>query len=195
MSILSGFFKTKKYRKTSDGYKLQSLWTSSQTVEMNDGNTAETNLGAIKGITSSLASTSSNYALSASAGKNLQDQVSTLNTNLSALNDITIIDLSSWDRNHLQNAYQYIFRLNAKQKQCNVCGTMTFANVPIGEGLFTVPQSIKAVHGAFLIGHSLSGNTCIIKIPAANETDQIAVAYGMQIVADTYFFNDIYFTA
>lgn len=82
MSILSGFFKTKKYRKTSDGYKLQSLWTSSQTVEMNDGNTAETNLGAIKGITSSLASTSSNYALSASAGKNLQDQVSTLNTNL-----------------------------------------------------------------------------------------------------------------
>lgn len=51
-------------------------------VTMGDGNTAETNLGAIQGITSSLASTSTNYALSASAGKNLQDQVSTLNTNL-----------------------------------------------------------------------------------------------------------------
>lgn len=121
--------------------------------------------------------------------------ISELNTNLSALNDITIIGLSPWDRNYLQDAYQYTFRLNAKQKQCNVCGTMTFSNVPIGGVLFTVPPSIMAIHGAFLIGHSLSGNMCIIKIPAANETDQIAVAYGMQIVADTYFFNDIYFTA
>lgn len=37
MSILSGFFKTKKYRKTDDGYRLQSEWTSADTVEMNDG--------------------------------------------------------------------------------------------------------------------------------------------------------------
>lgn len=83
MSILSGFFKTKKYRKTDDGYKLQSEWTSSETVEMGDGNTAEENLGAIQGITSSLASTSNNFALSASAGKDLQDQISDLNTDLS----------------------------------------------------------------------------------------------------------------
>lgn len=55
---------------------------NSTQVTMGDGHTAETNLGAIKGITSSLASTSTNYALSASAGKSLQDQVSTLNTNL-----------------------------------------------------------------------------------------------------------------
>lgn len=39
MAILSGFFKTKKYRKTSDGYKLQSEWTNSETVEMSDGST------------------------------------------------------------------------------------------------------------------------------------------------------------
>lgn len=90
MSILSGFLKTKKYRKKDDGnYQLQSEWTSSETVEMGDGNTLETNLGSIKGITSSLSSTSSNYALSASAGKSLQDQtttntnsINTLNTNL-----------------------------------------------------------------------------------------------------------------
>ena len=37
MSILSGFLKTKKYRKTNDGYKLQSEWTSASTVEMSDG--------------------------------------------------------------------------------------------------------------------------------------------------------------
>ena len=82
MSILSGFFKTKKYRKTDDGYKLQSEWTSSETVEMGDGNTAEENLGAIQGITSSLASTSDNYALSASAGKDLQDQITYVNDSL-----------------------------------------------------------------------------------------------------------------
>lgn len=39
MAILSGFFKTKKYRKTSDGYMLQSEWTDSETVEMSDGST------------------------------------------------------------------------------------------------------------------------------------------------------------
>ncbi len=44
MSILSGFFKTKKYRKTDGGYKLQSEWTSSETVEMNDGTTLENKL-------------------------------------------------------------------------------------------------------------------------------------------------------
>lgn len=75
MSILSGFLKTKKYRKTANGYKLQSEWTSSQTVQMDDGNTLQNNLGAIKGITSSLTSTNSSYALSAAAGKNLQEQL------------------------------------------------------------------------------------------------------------------------
>ena len=82
MSILSGWLKTRAYRKTTDGYKKESRDTSSETVFMNDGNTAETNLGDIKGITSSLASTSANYALSASAGKNLQDQVTDLSTDL-----------------------------------------------------------------------------------------------------------------
>lgn len=47
MSILSGFFKTKKYRKTDDGYRLQSEWTSASTVEMADGTTLETALGRI----------------------------------------------------------------------------------------------------------------------------------------------------
>ena len=56
MSILSGFFKTKKYRKTTDGYKLESNWTSGNTVELDDGNTVQNNLGAIKGITTSYSS-------------------------------------------------------------------------------------------------------------------------------------------
>ena len=82
MSILSGYGKYKRYILTSEGYKLCSQWTSSNTVEMGDGNTAETNLGSIKGITDSLTATSSNIALSASAGNNLQTQVDTLNSNI-----------------------------------------------------------------------------------------------------------------
>ena len=85
MSILSGFFKTKKYRKTDTGYQLQSEWTSASTVEMADGNTAETNLGAIQGITDSLTATSSNIALSAKAGNNLQGQIDTVNSNLGVI--------------------------------------------------------------------------------------------------------------
>lgn len=75
MSILSGYNKYKRYIKTTDGYKLVSQWTSSNTVEMDDGNTLETNLGAIQGITSSLATDNENYALSASGGMRLQEQI------------------------------------------------------------------------------------------------------------------------
>lgn len=88
MSILSGFLKTKKHRKMADGnYKLQSEWTSASTVEMADGNTAETNLGAIQGITDSFTATSSNIALSAKAGNNLQGQIDTVNSNLDKKQD------------------------------------------------------------------------------------------------------------
>lgn len=114
MAILSGFFRSKKRRKTNDGYKLESQWTSSQTVVMGDGtddtdtvesrfgdikgittsttesetgkvldaSTYATNVGAIQGITSSLATDNENYALSASAGKDLQDQITDVNSNL-----------------------------------------------------------------------------------------------------------------
>ena len=43
MSILSGISKIKKYIKTSSGYKLLSQWTSSNTVEMDDGTTLQDN--------------------------------------------------------------------------------------------------------------------------------------------------------
>lgn len=91
MSILSGFFKTIKYRMTNEGYKWQSEKTSSQTVVMGDGtdntDTAEKRFGAINGITSSLNTNNDNYALSAAGGYNLQSQVAKLNTNLSKKQD------------------------------------------------------------------------------------------------------------
>ena len=64
MSILSGFLKEKRYKKTTNGYKLVSQDTQSDTVFMPDGNTAATNLGSIQGISSSSTATSDNIAAS-----------------------------------------------------------------------------------------------------------------------------------
>lgn len=80
MSILSGYGKFKRYVLTDTGYKLCSQWTSSNTVQFDDGNTAQSKLGAINGITDSFTSTSSNVALSAKSGKNLQDQITALSS-------------------------------------------------------------------------------------------------------------------
>lgn len=91
MSIASGFTKMKNYILTSSGYKLLSRWTSSQTVHMGDGtddtDTVEYRFGAMKGVTSSLATDNDEFALSASAGKNLQDQCTQLNQSLRELNE------------------------------------------------------------------------------------------------------------
>lgn len=92
MSIASGFTKMKNYILTSSGYKLLSRWTSSQTVHMGDGtddtDTVEYRFGAMKGVTSSLATDNDEYALSASAGKKLQDQCTQLNQSLTNVNNL-----------------------------------------------------------------------------------------------------------
>ncbi|MDL2301484.1 hypothetical protein LJC58_03920 [Lachnospiraceae bacterium OttesenSCG-928-D06] len=50
MSIISGYQKVKNRILTSSGYQLLSRWTSSESVECNDGNTIETKVGDINGI-------------------------------------------------------------------------------------------------------------------------------------------------
>lgn len=73
MGILSGFKKFKRYIRTGDdNYILDSEWTSSETVQMNNGNTLEQNLGGITGITDSTTSKSSNIAASAKAVNTLK---------------------------------------------------------------------------------------------------------------------------
>lgn len=76
MSILSGLIKEKRYKKTSSGYKLTSQYTDSSTVNMPDGNTATTNLGAIQGISSSLAANSPNIAASTQITNQLNQSLS-----------------------------------------------------------------------------------------------------------------------
>lgn len=69
----------RKFRKLVDEatklWQRISFWTKASDVEFDDGSTAETKMGAINGITDSLASTSSNIAASAKA-------LSQLNNNL-----------------------------------------------------------------------------------------------------------------
>lgn len=84
MSILSTICKAKRYIKTDNGYQLFSEWQKASEVEFNNGSDAETTLGAINGITSSLNTNNDNYALSAAGGYKLQSQITELNTNLSS---------------------------------------------------------------------------------------------------------------
>lgn len=112
MSIASGFTKMKNYILTSSGYKLLSRWTSSQTVHMGDGtddtDTVEYRFGAMKGVTSSLATDNDEYALSASAGKNLQDQCTQLNQSLTIMNNLNvhmIVGKGSYGWYHTNSAF------------------------------------------------------------------------------------------
>lgn len=86
MSILSGYKKVKNYIETGSGKKLLSRWTSSNTVEFNDGKTAQTKVGAIKGITTSTNATETGYAADA--------------TTVAALNQSLGIDSSSYTSNN-----------------------------------------------------------------------------------------------
>lgn len=90
MSILSTIFKAKRYIKTDNGYQLFSEWQKASEVEFNNGSDAETTLGAINGITSSLNTNNDNYALSAAGGYNLQSQVTKLNTKIVTGNRIVL---------------------------------------------------------------------------------------------------------
>ena len=103
MSILSEFKKIKRYVKESSGYKLISQWTSSQTVEMDDGTTLQHKMKsvddslALKAPIESPNLTGTPKAPTASAGTNttqiantsfVQSAVSNHNTASSAHSDI-----------------------------------------------------------------------------------------------------------
>ena len=80
MSIASGYKKFKKYILTSSGFQLVSHWTKANTLEFDDGKTAQDKSGAIDGISSSRESNSDKIAASTAL-------VSELNSDLTALND------------------------------------------------------------------------------------------------------------
>ena len=88
MSILSGIKKVIPYFKNADGnYEQLSYKTSSQTVDFDDGKTAETKLGAIKGITTSTSVTETGYAADAKT-------VSEINQSLDIKNKVFLFSVS-----------------------------------------------------------------------------------------------------
>ena len=78
MSIVSGYKKFKKYILTSSGFQLVSHWTNANTLQFDDGKTAQAKLGAIDGISSSKDSSSDKIAASTKL-------VSELNSDLGGL--------------------------------------------------------------------------------------------------------------
>lgn len=80
MSIVSGYKKFKKYILTSSGFQLVSHWTNANTLQFDDGKTAQAKLGAIDGISSSKDSSSDKIAASTKL-------VSELNSNLQELKE------------------------------------------------------------------------------------------------------------
>lgn len=70
-----------------------SFWTSANDVEFDDGKTLQQKLGSFSGVTDSLNSTDSKYALSAAAGKVLNDKQEQTSKSVSALSN-KINDLS-----------------------------------------------------------------------------------------------------
>lgn len=128
MSILSGFFKTKKYRKTTDGYKLESNWTSGNTVELDDGNTVQNNLGAIKGITTSTSVTETGYAADAttvaalnesSANKSFVPIYATTNEHGRRIYDTLEINLITADASENKVGYVYSGFSKSLPTDCN----------------------------------------------------------------------------
>ena len=89
MAIRETIVTGRKFRKCIDEinriWQRISFWTKACDVEFDDGKTAEEKLGKIDGITDSLDSISSNTALSAAAGNNLQNQVTQLTNTINNL--------------------------------------------------------------------------------------------------------------
>lgn len=73
MSILTGYKRVKDRILTSDGYKLLSRWTSSNSVECDDGRTIQEKVGDINGVVTSYAdittTTNNSYIPSTTAVK------------------------------------------------------------------------------------------------------------------------------
>lgn len=93
MSILNGYKKVKDRILTDSGYKLLSRWTSSNTVECNDGKTIEAKIGDINGIVTTLnelnTTTDNSFVPSATAVKAGLDAA---NSKLHEHNNKSILD-------------------------------------------------------------------------------------------------------
>ena len=153
MSLLSGFKKAKKYVKQSDGYALLSQWTSSNTVEMDDGSSLETKM-MTKAPIADPAFTGTPTAPTPSANVNTEQiataafvQTVVSNHDISSTAHSDIRDLISDDRQKLnsiafgaevnQNAFSNIIIGDTTMPAGNETDSLTFA----GSNITLTPDS------------------------------------------------------
>lgn len=166
MSILSGYNKYKRYIKTSDGYKLCSHWTSSNTVHFDDNKTAQSKLGSINGISDSLTSTSSNVAASTAAVKALNDKITQTNSNI-RIPLTTSSGASAGELDILGKSATLVFNTNldgvaANHKYTNIF-TVPAAHVPCTAvfGVGVIVDANFSVKGEFCIVVNSDGSTIL----------------------------------
>ena len=114
MSIVSGYKKFKKYILTSSGFQLVSHWTKANTLEFDDGKTAQAKLGAIDGISSSRESNSDKIAASTAL-------VSELNSDLGGV---------IWERTADGLYYEYQWGADTVRKKCGSLDSRDFIAAP-----------------------------------------------------------------
>lgn len=118
MSILSGYKKVKDRILTSSGYQLLSRWTSSNTVDFDDGKTAQTKVGAINGIIKDKNSLSTVTDDSFAAGAvAVKDAIADVNSKLSTETEAIVHDNITG-----------IFTYTRIGYICVGCGTLTVTN-------------------------------------------------------------------
>lgn len=112
MAINEQIIKNRKFRKCIDVankvWLRISFWTAACDVEFEDGKTLEEKIGIINGITDSLDSNDERSALSAKAGKELNDK---LNQVLSKLNGLsfTVLTQAQYDALPVKDAATLYF--------------------------------------------------------------------------------------
>ena len=105
-------------KETGSGKKLLSRWTSSNTVKFEDGKTAQTKVGAIKGITTSTSATETGYAADATT-------VAALNQSLSNINNIKTSNVDGHSNLRIIKSGKLVIitgliLLNGKEKTLNL---------------------------------------------------------------------------
>lgn len=134
MSILSGYKKVKDRILTSSGYQLLSRWTSSNTVDFDDGKTAQTKVGAINGIIKDKNSLSTVTDDSFAAGAvAVKDAIADVNGKLKSVDyDITFPSGVTTDFVHCKrtgNIVDFGFRILS-------------GSIPYGSPLATLPADL-----------------------------------------------------
>ncbi len=193
MSVLTGFQKVIRHIKTTDGYKKLSQWTSSNSVEFDDGYTAQTKLGAINGITDSTTADNSNIALSAKGGLTLQQGVNTayntavnVDTKHSTVTDVVIAEGQS-------SVTDIVNRLKLKSKIVTGSLSFTFSGTTLKNQtvMFIDASATPTSYTPLLLGINTKTGATYLFMLQYDSTQNVGILRGASVDAN----GEQYFTS